>query len=288
MNDSSDLQTLQEISRTILDSLDLKVMMERILNKAAAIGGFDIGMICFVTTARQTLEPVAHCGFRDQENLTTYRQQMREQSTAGIVDRVIATREIRVVDLHKTGGIRTFRREDVRSLVVVPLRTDQDALGVMYLGSRQSTTFEPSQIRLLEAIGTQAGIAVQKIRLFEAVERRAKEQEALNVIATATSQSLDLKKLFEIAADKTVMVTERQRINFRLKDPLTSKIDVVAYRGFTEEEIDALRRITPHPMSEEVFATGRPLVINEHPEARVPGFLARTRSVAWIPVKAGS
>ena len=288
MNDFSDLQTLQEISRTILDSLDLKVMMERILNKAAAIGGFDIGMICFVTTARQTLEPVAHCGFRDQENLTTYRQQMREQSTAGIVDRVIATREIRVVDLHKTGGIRTFRREDVRSLVVVPLRTDQDALGVMYLGSRQSTTFEPSQIRLLEAIGTQAGIAVQKIRLFEAVERRAKEQEALNVIATATSQSLDLKKLFEIAADKTVMVTERQRINFRLKDPLTSKIDVVAYRGFTEEEIDALRRITPHPMSEEVFATGRPLVINEHPEARVPGFLARTRSVAWIPVKAGS
>jgi signal transduction histidine kinase len=158
----------------------------------------------------------------------------------------------------------------------------------MYLGSRQSTTFEPSQIRLLEAIGTQAGIAVQKIRLFEAVERRAKEQEALNVIATATSQSLDLKKLFEIAADKTVMVTERQRINFRLKDPLTSKIDVVAYRGFTEEEIDALRRITPHPMSEEVFATGRPLVINEHLEARVPGFLARTHSVAWIPVKAGS
>jgi K+-sensing histidine kinase KdpD len=288
MNGSSELQTLQEISRTILDSLDLKVMMERILSKAAAIGGFDIGMICFVSTARQTLEPVAHCGFRDQENLTTYRQQMREQSTAGIVDRVIATREIRVVDLHKTSGIRTFRREGVRSLVVVPLRTDQDALGVMYLGSRQTTTFEPSQIRLLEAIGTQAGIAVQKVRLFEAVERRAKEQEALNVIATATSQSLDLKKLFEVAADKTVMVTERQRINFRLQDPLTGKSDIVAYRGFTEEEIDALRRITPHRMSEEVFATGRPLVINEHLEARVPGFLARTRSVAWIPVKAGS
>jgi K+-sensing histidine kinase KdpD len=288
MNGSSELQTLQEISRTILDSLDLKVMMERILSKAAAIGGFDIGMICFVSTARQTLEPVAHCGFRDQENLTTYRQQMREQSTAGIVDRVIATREIRVVDLHKTSGIRTFRREGVRSLVVVPLRTDQDALGVMYLGSRQTTTFEPSQIRLLEAIGTQAGIAVQKVRLFEAVERRAREQEALNVIATATSQSLDLKKLFEVAADKTVMVTERQRINFRLQDPLTGKSDIVAYRGFTEEEIDALRRITPHRMSEEVFATGRPLVINEHLEARVPGFLARTRSVAWIPVKAGS
>jgi len=35
------------------------------------------------------------------------------------------------------------------------------------------------------------------------------------------------------------MVTERQRINFRLKDPLSGKIDLVAYRGFTEEEIEA-------------------------------------------------
>ena len=285
---SSELQTLQEISRTILESLDLKVMMEGILNKASAIGGFDIGMICFVTTVRQTLEPVAHCGFRDHENLTTYRKHMREQSTAGIVDRVIATREICVVDLHKTGGIRTFRREDVRSLVVVPLCTDQDALGVMYLGSRRAREFEPGKIRLLEAIGTHAGIAVQKVKLFEAVERRAKEQEALNVIATATNQSLDLKELFEIAADKTVMVTERQRINFRLKDPLTGKVNVVAYRGFTEEEIEALRLITPHPMSEQVFASGNPLVINNHAGPGVSGLLARTQSVAWIPVKAGS
>ena len=99
---SSELQTLQEISRTILESLDLKLMIERILNKAFEIGGFDIGTICFVTTARQTLEPVAHRGFRDHENLTSYREHMREQSTAGIVDRVIATREIRLVDLHKT------------------------------------------------------------------------------------------------------------------------------------------------------------------------------------------
>src|SRR5262249_52606112 len=131
--------------------------------------------------------------FRDHENLTTYREHMREQSTAGIVDRVMGTKEIRVVDLHKTEGMRTFRCEGVRSLVVVPLRTEHDALGIMYLGSRQAKEFEPGKIRLFEAIGTQVGIAVQKVRLFESVERRAKEQEALTVVATATNQSLDLK-----------------------------------------------------------------------------------------------
>jgi signal transduction histidine kinase len=282
-----ELQTLQEISRTILDSLDLKVMMEGILNKALEIFDFDIGMICFVTAMRQTLEPFVYHGFRDHENLTSYREHMREQAIAGIVDRVIATKEVRVIDLRETRGIRTFRREAVRSLVMVPLRTDQDALGILYLGSRRFREFAQSHIRLLEAIGTQAGIAVQKNRLFEAAERRAREQEALNVIAVATSQSLDLKQLFEIAADKTVEVTGRRRINFRLKDSLTGKVNVVAYRGFTEDEIETLRRLTPHPMSEQVFASGKPLVINDPAGPGVPGLLARTQSVAWIPVKAG-
>src|SRR5262249_12723485 len=63
---------------------------------------------------------------------------------------------------------------------------------------------------------------------------------------------------------------------------------LVAYRGFTEEEIEALRRNTPHEMSEQVFASGDPLVINHHVRSGVAGLLARTRSVAWIPVKAGS
>ena len=128
----------------------------------------------------------------------------------------------------------------MRSLVVVPLRTDQDALGVMYLGSRRARSLNLARSASSKPLVPKRELPVQKVRLFEAVERRAKEQEALNVIATATNQSLDLKELFEIAADKTVMVTERQRINFRLKDPLTGKVNVVAYRGFTEEEIEAL------------------------------------------------
>jgi transcriptional regulator with GAF, ATPase, and Fis domain len=159
---SSELQTLQEISRTILDSLDLKVMMEGILNKASAIGGFDIGMICFVTTARQTLEPVAHCGFRNHENLTTYREHMREQSTAGIVDRVIATKEIHVVDLDKTEGIRTFRSEAVHSLVIVPLRTNQDALGIMYLGSRWAKSLNPARSASSKPLAPKRGLPFKR------------------------------------------------------------------------------------------------------------------------------
>src|SRR5262249_61623410 len=97
---SSELQMLQEISRTILGSVDVRMMMDGILNKASEIGGFDIGMISFVTTAPQTLGLVAHFGFRDHEDLTTYPAHLREQATAGIGARVMGIKECRDVDVH--------------------------------------------------------------------------------------------------------------------------------------------------------------------------------------------
>ena len=285
----SELQTLHEISQTILESVDLKVMMNGILNKTSEMGHFDIGMICLVTSARQTLEPVAHRGFRDPENLTRYREHIKDRSTAGIVDRVLVTKQIRVVDLDKTEGVRTFKREGVRSLVIVPLRSDQNALGIMYLGSRQAREFEPSQIGLLEAVGTQTGLAVQKIRLFQAAEQRAREQETLNLIAKATSQSLRRDELLQIALDKVLEVTGRERVSIRLREPVTGRVRLAAHRGFSPDEVEELLRRTAHTISEQVLATGQPLVINNSAENRNPeSLLPQSRSVAWIPMKAGA
>ena len=133
------------------------------------------------------------------------------------------------------------------------------------------------------------GLVIGRMRRSSAeLEQRARQQEALNAIAATTSRSLDLKELFEIALDKTVEVTGRSRVNIRLKDPLTGRVELIAHRGFSDGEIEELRRRTPHPMSEEVFASGNPLIINDTGENSSRDFLDRTRSVAWVPIKAGA
>ena len=282
------LGALHEINQTILESTDLNVMMNRILEQTLEVIGFEIGMIRLLQPDRTTLEPVANRGYRDPENVIRQRRRAEDPVSPRVIAQVLATRATKVEDLTQVDGMRTFKREGVRTMITVPLRTQEDVLGVIHLGHRTERHIELEEIRLLEAIGTQAGIGVQKIQLFEAAERRAREQEALNAIAAAASRSLDLNELFEILADKMVEVANRRRINFRLKDTLTGKVAIVAYRGFTEEEIAKLRRITPHPMSEKVFASGDPLVINDRPGDGSAGLLARTQSVAWIPVKAGA
>ena len=281
-------QGLHEISQIILESAELNVLMDQILEKTVDMGGFDIGMIRLFNPVSNSLEPVASRGYRDPKNIERQRKRVEDASSPRVIAQVIEHKRTKVEDLAHVEGMRTFRREGARVIVTVPLRTRDDVMGVMHVGNRTYREFEPDEVRLLEAVGTQAGIAVQKIRLFEASERRAREQEALNVIARATTQSLDIKELFEIAAQKTAEVTGRQRVNFRLRDETSGHISVVAHRGFSEDEIENLRHKTSHPMLAEVFASGNPLVINGRDERAVTMLLQRTQSVAWIPVKAGA
>lgn len=281
-----DLQALQQISQMILESDDLNVLMNRILEKTLEIGKFEIGMIRLLDPTLNSLEPIASLGYRDPQNVARQRKRAEDPSSLRVIAHVMATKTATVKDLGKVEGMRTFKREGVHTMITVPLRTRKDVLGVIHLGNRRSRVMEPEEIGLLEAIGTQAGIAVQKMRLFEAAERRAREQEALNAIAAVASQSLDLNELFQAIADKTVEVTGRQRLNFRLKDPVSGEATIVASRGFTEHEIEMLRRVKPHPMSEQVFASGEPLVINDRAGLSLAGLLEATQSVAWIPIKA--
>ncbi len=159
------------------------------------------------------------------------------------------------------------------------------AIGQGHLDTRLAMKRGDEFATLAESINRMAG-ALQ-LRGAEA-EEKTRQLQALNAIAMATSQSLDLKELFEIALDKTVEVSGRQRVNIRLKDPLTGRVELIAHRGFSDGEIEELRRRTPHPMSEEVFASGNPLIINDTGENSSRDFLDRTRSVAWVPIKAGA
>src|SRR3989338_8577862 len=159
------------------------------------------------------------------------------------------------------------------------------AIGQGHLVTRLAMKRGDEFATLAESINRMAG-ALQ-LRGAEA-EEKTRQLQALNAIATATSRSLDLKELFEIALDKTVEVSGRQRVNIRLKDPLTGRVELIAHRGFSDGEIEELRRRTPHSMSEEVFASGNPLIINDTGENSSRDFLDRTRSVAWVPIKAGA
>ena len=59
----------------------------------------------------------------------------------------------------------------IKSAMCVPVRTNTDVIGAIYLDNVDSDQpFAPHQLELLAAIGRQAGLAIQRARLFEDME----------------------------------------------------------------------------------------------------------------------
>ncbi|MCH8055385.1 MAG: GAF domain-containing protein [Deltaproteobacteria bacterium] len=132
-----ELQTLQEISQTILSSPDLQTIVEEILDKALLIGPFDLGVIRLLDRSGKTLIPVASRGYLDPENVHLHRLRVSGPGSGIFVSKVIASRKSIVVeDVPASEGLRTFKREEVRSAILVPVCTQEEVLGVIELGSR--------------------------------------------------------------------------------------------------------------------------------------------------------
>ncbi|MBI2998493.1 MAG: PAS domain S-box protein [Deltaproteobacteria bacterium] len=163
-----ELKILHEISQIILNSPNLNTVLEGILDKALAVGSFDLGVIHLIDSGDDVLRPMAHRGYRDPENVKRHYKDTKDPATGRLVARVINYKEVRIEEnVPESDGLRTFKREGIHSAMVVPVRAQEDVFGVLQLGSRTPRKFPPTEVHLLEAIGSQLGIAVQKARLYE-------------------------------------------------------------------------------------------------------------------------
>jgi PAS domain S-box-containing protein len=283
-----EVETIHEMGQIILRSPDLETVAEKILGQTVSILSLDLGVIRLLDAVAGVLKPVAVQGFRDSKKVRLHR--VGDGTGGNSFSRMMGLKGPMIIeDVPQWNGVRTFKSEGVQSAVVVPVRTEREVLGVIQLGSKTPRKFQPDEMRLLEAIGNQIGVAVQKTRLLEEAEGRAKEQEALNVIAKATSQSLHLNELLEIALDKVLEVTGRERGSIRLKDPVTGEVRLGAHRGLSQQEIQGLLHTVSRQATDQVFASGQPLVVNDRPGLHdSQSLLPQSRSVAWIPMKAGA
>ena len=176
-----ELLILQRISETILGSLDLKAVLEKILEETMVSDSFDLGNIRLLDRSGEMLEVVAGRGYRHPESVLGHRALARttesEQSKFGdLLFKEPCVEE----ELRRCGGYRTLKNEGVESFIIVPVRANGDVVGTLQLASRTPRKFRPEEVNLLQTIGNQLGVAVQKAKLYEETSRQALELERVN------------------------------------------------------------------------------------------------------------
>jgi PAS domain S-box-containing protein len=90
------------------------------------------------------------------------------------------------------------------SEVDVPLRVDQQTVGVLVVESSEPDAFTPADFKVLTAVAELASLAIGRARLLVSARRRADEQQALLDTMADLSGQLELSKLLHAVLGRAV------------------------------------------------------------------------------------
>jgi len=286
-----ELYALHEMGQTILTSPDLKSTVGGILDKALSVCSFDIGVIRLLDSSSKMLKPVVSRGYRNPGELKPHSTEPEEPTAGRIQATAFASPGAYVVeDVPAMPGMRTLKQEGVHSAILIPVRADNQVLGTILLGNRAPRKFKAEEIRLLEAIGNQVGIAIQKAQLQADTQQNLERVQVLREIDQAITSTLNLDAILSLLLEKidpflrypfasTVMLLNRE----------THQLEPVACRHLDETEWKRHVSEPAHGRGNQwtVLETKAPLkVLNVQtdPQTRHPGFMRKHGLVSFLGV----
>ena len=170
-------ETVQAISQSILEAANITNILNELLEKTMAVGGFDLGNIRLFNTSGKIIG-AAYQGYRNPE-----KARLRHHRTE-TPDKTLALREVVnsgsvlvIEDTSREARMKGFKEEGAQSAIAVPLSARGGVYGALALAARARRRFRPAEVRLLESIGAEIGMGVQKSRLLEETKRQAAKLE---------------------------------------------------------------------------------------------------------------
>ncbi len=161
----------------------------------------------------------------------------------GVTGRVGTTGELYITQDWRTDPVTMLLPGEERLLdslqtgISLPLRAEQQIIGVLHIWYAQAHTFSEGEKNLLTAIADMAGNALQRARLFEATRLHAERIAAVNALGRALAATLDLPTIYRTAYQHIRMLVPCDNLAITLYDDTTHTLRA-AFILSDEQELD--------------------------------------------------
>ncbi len=227
-NPQAALELLYRVSHEIAASVDLPILLERVLYfSMQTIGAINGSIIALDDTGH----PVASALFVEQEAVDYSPDQLQATLDHGLAGWVVKNLEAALIT-NTSQDERWLHRPDddeeatgAKSVVSVPFLAQDRLAGVITLVHPIPNFFEQSHLALIQAIADQSGIAVLNARLLADSRKQARIMKALAESATSITGTLHLDDVLQQILKQTSHVLEVEAVSLALmeKDNQTLK-----------------------------------------------------------------
>jgi PAS domain S-box-containing protein len=213
----------QDINSMVSPDGELQQVLARILQRLISVGSFDLGSIRVEDVSEALPLVLVHHGYHHPEQINRSTRIMNRGNPAQHPARyrVIESGKARAVDdVQSYDGLTTLKTEDLRSVILVPLRHDENTVGLLQLGTRSPRKFALDEIRFYETLGNYLAVATQRHRLWEKLTA-AKEGLEVEVSARTRELTAANERLTELDQVKTQFLAN---MSHELRTPLNAII----------------------------------------------------------------
>jgi GAF domain-containing protein len=170
-----ELRALGEVSQAVNSTLDLQIVLETIIAKAAQLSGTEVGAI-YVRDEQEEFQLRATYGM-GEEMIATIRDMH-----AGISEAVGQLTEAHepnqtadLRDLPPTPVNDAILRAGYRARLLVPLVRSGEVMGALVVRRKTPGEFTASMVELLKTFAAQSVLAIQNARLFREIEEKSRQ-----------------------------------------------------------------------------------------------------------------
>jgi GAF domain-containing protein len=174
-----ELQALGEVGRAVSSTLDLKVVLKTVVERAVHLSSTDAGSIFHFRKDTGTFELGETTGL-DEEVVARFRRLDISATDTGLGEAIAKRQPLQIPDLTQRASdpLRDAVLEaGFRSSLVVPLLGAEGPLGTLILRRRRPGEFSAAVVSLMLAFADQSAIALENARLFEEIAQKGRELE---------------------------------------------------------------------------------------------------------------
>jgi GAF domain-containing protein/anti-sigma regulatory factor (Ser/Thr protein kinase) len=174
-----DLTALAEVGRAVSSTLDLKIVLKTIVDRAVTLSGTDAGSMFYYRPEFGRFELGETTGI-EGETITRLRKLEIAAKDSGLGEAIAQRKPLLIADLTKreSNPLRVAAIEaGFRAALIVPLLSSDGPLGTLVLQRRQPGEFPAAVVTLMQSFADQSAIALENARLFEEIAQKSRELE---------------------------------------------------------------------------------------------------------------
>ena len=186
------LHSLRAVDQAIASNLDMRLTLDILIDHTVSQLGVDAVAVLLLPPGMNLLELAAHRGFHTHLfNSTSLSESFSLQAI--VAHRLISANEFEVVNKNQRFG-ELWKKEGFACYWCVPLNVKGEIKGVLEVYCRMDFTPDAEWFELLEALASQAAIAIDNTQLFENLQRANLDLSlAYDATIEGWSRAMDLR-----------------------------------------------------------------------------------------------